>query len=207
MKKISAAVFVFAATIVLSGCGFQKEDPKQAPAPAVKESPVEPKSEDNGIIGSIKDAIGLGSNLKCVSTSKEGEVAEVFVQGKKFKATSTIEKKKQNIVNDGTAMFIWAEGEKTGIKMVLSCLEDLKTGLPEQQKNLLDNAVPDIEKELSSSDEKVNCVKTGAIDFAVPTEVVFTDQCALMKKSVESMKNVKLPAGVKVPTDLPAIPN
>ncbi len=211
MKKAVVSVAVLAAAFVFSGCGSKQAaqlPPSNGNAGvAEKNMPAEKGNEVGGVVNSIKDAIGLGSKMKCTSTSKTGEVSVAYVQGKKFKAVSEIENKKQNVIFDGETTYFWADGETKGFKMAAACLETLKASLPEQQKNLISDTVPNIEEEMNSSDEKSSCVPAGEVDFTIPSSVVFDDQCEIMKKTLESVSNIKMPAGVKIPTDLPGMPN
>lgn len=202
MKKIFLSAVVVCSALVFSGCGSQKET--QTPVQPVEKSA---PTENGGVVNSIKEAIGLGSKMKCTSTSKDGEVSVAYVQGKKFKAVSDVEKKKENVIFDGETTYFWVEGETKGFKMATSCLESLKTNLPEQQQNLITDAVPNIEEEIENSDEKSSCVPAGDVDFNIPSNVVFEDQCEIMKKTFESLSNVSLPAGAGLPGNLPAIPN
>lgn len=200
MKKILASVSVLVAALVFSGCGAQKAAQQTE---VQKEAPVEVKNETaGGVVNSIKDAVGLNAKMKCTTTANDGVVSTVYVQGKMFKSSVEVMKKRQNAIFDGEATYTWAEGEKTGLKMPMACIQELKASLPEQQKNSLDASIPDIEKEINAN-AKVNCAPAGDVDFSIPSDVVFADQCEVMRKSLNMMKDIKLPAGVQVPANMP----
>jgi len=202
MKKIFS-LFVFSlAVLVFSGCGGQKTAQQTE---VQKEVPAEVKNEKaGGIVSSIKDAIGLNVKMKCTTTANDGVVSVAYVQGKMFKSSVEVMKKRQNAIFDGEATYTWSEGEKTGLKMTMACIQELKSSLPEQQKNSLDASIPDIEKQINvDAKAKVSCVPAGDVDFSIPSDVVFTDQCEVMRKSLDMMKNVKLPAGAQVPANMP----
>lgn len=199
MKKIFASLAVVVAAFVFSGCGTKKA----AEVPVKKESPAETKN--GGVISSIKDAIGLGSKIQCTTTSNDGTTSVAFVEGKKFKSTSQISGKKQNVIFDGETSYMWTDGEATGLKMAMTCLADLKSSLPQEQQNLVNDSIPKVEDKINS-DTSTTCTPVAEIDFTVPSNVVFADQCEVMKKTMDSMKNIKLPQGAKVPANLPKLP-
>lgn len=200
MKKIFSLLGVSLAVLVFSGCGGQKTAQQTE---VQKEVSAEVKNEKvGGAVNSIKDAIGLNAKMKCTTTANDGVISVAYVQGKMFKSSVEVMKKRQNAIFDGEATYTWAEGEKTGLKMPMACIQELKASLSEQQKNSLDASIPDIEKEINAN-AKVSCVPAGDVDFSIPLDVVFADQCEVMRKSLNMMKDIKLPAGVQVPANMP----
>jgi len=198
MKKTFVFFGIVATALLFSGCGSKNAaltPAQQGPAP-------EPSNAASGVVSSIKDAIGLGTKMQCTMSSKNSAAKVVYIEGTKIKSTSEINNKKQNIIFDGEATFVWTEGEATGLKMTKACLQDLKASLPEQQKNLVDSSITNVQDKINS-DTSSTCTPVADIDFTIPAAVTFTDQCQVMKKTLDSMKNIKLPAGVKVPTSLP----
>lgn len=65
MKKIFLSAVVVCSAFVFSGCGSQKE--VQTPVQPVEKSA---PTENGGVVNSIKEAIGLGSKMKCTSDRK-----------------------------------------------------------------------------------------------------------------------------------------
>jgi len=203
MKKIFSLFAVVTAVLVFSGCANQKA----AETPAQKETPAEVKKETGNVISSIKDAMGLGKKMKCtysVGTGDSKFESTAFIDGKKYKSSSMIAGKLAYAYFDGEVMYSWMEDTKTGTKMTMACINDLKTSLPENQPANIPSVAKSPEEQFDNA-VNANCVPAETADFSVPTDVTFTDQCEMMKKTLDSMKNIKLPGNVKMPTDLPKL--
>jgi hypothetical protein len=188
--------------VVLAGCGKQTATQTNAPAgPEKVTQQVEQKSDS--IVASIKDAMGLGKQMKCTyATSTDGSKFEstAFIDGKKFRSTSLVAGKTANVLFDGDAMWTWMEGQKIGTKMTMACINDLKSLAPQSQPSAAAVQSPDDQfKDVTNT----NCVPATDADFSVPSTVTFTDQCEMLKKATGMMKN--LPTGA-VPGGVPSIP-
>jgi hypothetical protein len=202
MKKILLGVAVFGAAFLLSGCGKQA-DPNQNTA---QDQTQKNASAASSAITSIKDAMGLGTKMKCEYSTKMGAdtvKSTVYVEGEKFKSTGTINGATQNTLFDGDAMYMWTEGKTTGFKMAMSCINDLKASSPQGQQNGPNVKSP--EDQFKDATETSCSSITDSVDFTAPTSVTFTDQCEMMKNSTEMMKNVKIPAGANIP-NMPSQP-
>ncbi len=197
---------VVAAAFIFSGCGNQAV----VQAPAQKETPVEVKNESPSVISSIKEAMGLGKKMKCTYTFGTGDSkfdSVAYIDGQKYKSASIIAGKVNNTYFDGSAVYSWMEGGKTGTKMTMACINELKSSLPQNQPA---GSGPQTVKNPEDQFKDVvntNCVAADTtVDLTLPSDVTFTDQCEVLKKTMDSIKNVKLPAGVKLPENLPNIP-
>ena len=166
----------------------------------------EEKSAVNDAITSIKDAMASGKTMKCVYTIKDpkgqnGMTASTFVDGKKYRTDMAVAGSIQHMIFDSEAMYSWAEGQKTGMKMTTACSQELAKNVPKTQAdNSASTPDPTGEKTFDNATD-VKCEAAGNVDFSVPTEVTFTDQCEMMKNV---MKNV--PSGVKVPNMPSGVP-
>ena len=70
MKKVLLGLGLSAMALVLAGCGQQTATTQNTPADngqPVATAPTEQK--DNSIISSLKDAMGLGKQMKCTYTT------------------------------------------------------------------------------------------------------------------------------------------
>ena len=206
MKKVLLGLGLSAMALMLAGCGQQTATTQNTPADngqPVATAPTEQK--DNSIISSLKDAMGLGKQMKCTyTTTINGSTLETtsFVECKKFRSTTMIAGKQTNMFFDGDTMYTWVDGQASGMQMAMSCINDLKAASPQGQASAPTVQAP--EDQFKNATD-VKCVAASDADFTVPTTVTFSDQCALLKKSTEMMKN--LPKGT-VPTDLPTnMPN
>jgi len=187
MKKLLVIVPMFAAAILLSGCG------KSAEAPAAKDAGVVKQDAGSSIVGSLKDAIGLGKKMACTSKDANGETT-AYIDGQKYKAVSATKEGNMIMIFNGTDFYTWNEKTKQGFVMTKACTDELNKNLPKTDAN---SAVP--ENDFQSTDKVVadesmnNCKETGAIDFTIPTDVKFIDQCEMMKAIPANLKDLKIP--------------
>lgn len=210
MRKTLLSIFVIGAAFVLSGCG----KPIAADQNTVqdKSQVQEKKSESaaNSAITSIKDAMGLGIKMECDYTMKFEDSgptkSTAFVEGKKFKSVRTFAGKVQNTIFDGETLYMWSEGQTTGLKMTMTCINDLKASSPQGAQ-----AAPDVkspEDQFKDATETSCSPTTESVDFSAPVAITFTDQCEVLKKTTEMMKDMKLPGGANMPdvSNMPNIP-
>jgi len=170
----------------------------QAPAQSEQAVAEQPASPASNIISSIKDAMGLGKQMKCTYTSNKGSAsfeATTYVEGTKYKSVLAVGGKNMNSLFDGTNVYMWEDGKTTGTKIAMSCMADLKSSLPKEQQDSVNAPVKDPADNFNSATD-TKCVPSSEADMSVPASVTFTDQCDMMKKSIEMMKNIKLPANV-----------
>lgn len=190
MKALVMGVLV---VILLIGgyLWFVKETPKDAQEAkrAVMESTPAPKAiEDKTVIGSIKEAMGLGTALRCTYAVGEGAQAvssEVYVSGGKFKTSSQVNGVKMEALFDGKTQYMWMSGSNEGMKMEMACLDQLKTSLPASE-GTQPSTPEDYQKSFDMA-KNVSCEPAPGTDFSIPTTVQFTDQCALMEQMTKMM--------------------
>lgn len=168
-----------------------------------------PKAEEkNAVIGSIQDAMGLGKKMKCEYSAKDGNGAStIFVDGQKFKSTSEVDGVKMYGLFDGTTQYTWTSNDKQGWKMDKTCLDGLSESVPDVTQENGDTESsdqPTNKQDLRDSfaaAQNAQCSPATGEDFSVPMDIVFADQCQMIKdskKALEQMKD-KLPSGFKVP--------
>jgi len=209
MKKTILGVVIVGAAFVLSGCGkpvaTTNQNAAENPSPAGQST-----SAGGSVISSIKDAMGLGTEVKCeysMGTGADAVKSTAYVEGKKFKSVGIVAGKTMNTIFDGETMYNWQEGQTTGFKMTMTCINDLKTSLPQDNKQAAPAGVKSPEDQFKDA-TNTNCSPSGdSVDFSAPSNVTFTDQCDMMKKSLEMMKNVKVPSGANIPANIPNMPN
>lgn len=156
------------------------------------------------VVSSIKDALSLGKKMQCtyVGDGGDGQVVQstVAIDGKRFRVSMSTPEGKTYVVSDGDMQYFWTEKEKTGFKMSQSCLNEVQKSLPENMRtdtNL--GTAEDITKDFDTAKD-VNCRPALSVDISVPSDVTFTDQCAMMKQSLDALKGIKLPEGVNIPS-------
>ncbi len=206
MKKIFSLFVIVLAVLVFSGCANQKKI--EAPTPG--ESSSEVKKEGNGVISSIKDAMGLGKRMKCTYIAQDGKEkveSTIYVDGKKYMSVIDIAGKKTRSLFDGEMIYTWVDGEKVGTKIGLDCMGNFEDSVPANSADDKEEPAGVENPEDRFEDAmNVNCTPAEAVDFSLPADIKFTDQCEVMKKTMDAVKDMKLPAGIEMPTNLPNIP-
>ncbi|MEP7162711.1 MAG: hypothetical protein ABI747_03010 [Candidatus Moraniibacteriota bacterium] len=206
MGKIIGGVVV---VVVLVGLFFwwngkKESTPETAQQGEQTSTPGSVVPKESGVVASIKDAMGLGKKMQCIYASDangKSFQSTVMVDGQKFKSTSVVGDMTVYALFDGDMQYTWTSKDKNGFKMSKACLDELKTALPTTETK--DSTAPKVEDPEKSFDaaKNVSCTPSLGADFSVPTDVVFVDQCAMMKQSLEMMKQYKdkLPAGMTIP--------
>jgi hypothetical protein len=216
MKKISYLVALIAVVLIFSGCG-KKSGTDQAGD--LSKSGQE-QSTGSKVVNSIKDAMGLGQKMKCTYAMGVGEnkfISTVWTEGKKYRGESMIAGKKSVSLFDGNdLMYNWEDGSATGTKISISCMKEIGDSFPKQDstgKEDVNTPPEDLGDNAFNDAPEANCEPVASIDFSLPSNVAFTDQCAQLKTQMESIKkmqegfkNVKIPGGANIP-EVPAEPS
>lgn len=190
MKALGVGVIV---VILLIGAYLWsvKEAPKEAQEAnmkTVESVPAPEATEKKTMIGSIKEAMGLGTTLRCTYAVGEGTQAvtsEVYVSGGKFKTSSQVNGVKMEALFDGKTQYMWMSGSNEGMKMEMACLDQLKTSLPASEGT--QPSTPEDYQKTFDMAKNVSCEPAPGTDFSIPTTVQFTDQCALMEQMTKMM--------------------
>lgn len=199
--------------LVLLGVGFWMWQSRQATAPDAptdqqtsSDAPQGMVEKGMGVVGSIKDAMGLGQKMQCTYTmEQDGKPFQstVLVDGEKFKSTTTIDTMTVHGLFDGENQYSWTSASKVGMKMSKSCMEKMTESVKDmvaQAPKGQDSQVEDIRKGFDMA-QNVQCEAALSADLSLPADITFTDQCAVMEQSMKMMEQMKgkLPAGVEVP--------
>lgn len=151
--------------------------------------------EENQTISSIQDAMSLGKKMTCTYNTEQGGQmysSTVVVEGKRFQSTSVMGDTTMYALNDGTTQYTWTSKDKQGFKMDLSCLEEMKALIKDLPQ--MKSSDPDVTESFDMAKD-TSCEAGGNVELTVPKDITFTDQCALMRQSMEMMK--------KLPQDMP----
>ena len=167
---------------------------------------MEAVEEKSGVVSSIKDAMGLGKSMQCAySLESGGESIEstVMVNGDRYQSTTVTGGMTIYALFDGETQYTWTSATKTGTKMSKECLEEMKTTVEKMPKPDTGAPLPKPEDAQAAFDmaKNVSCTPAVGVELVVPKDVTFTDQCAMMKQSMEAMKQMqdKMPQGMTVP--------
>src|SRR3989344_4592978 len=199
MKKLVPIVL---ALIVLAGAGWYLMQKRGGSQVSEKSGDALSETATSGVIGSIKDAMGVGKKMKCTYALADGSGASstVFVDGQKFKFTSEMNGETVYGLFDGETQYTWTTGaKKQGWKMVASCMEAL--GQQAAQMTAGDSTAPQNVQESLDTAQDVQCEAAASEDFSVPTDIEFVDQGEMIKKTMEALEDFKgqLPDGVDIP--------
>lgn len=206
MKKLLPIVLV---VVVLAGIGWYVSQ-KQGGSPAseqgegISRTSMPTPGEAPGVIGSIKDAMGLGKKMKCTYSDKGGSgvSSTVFVDGQRFKFTTEANGTKMYGVFDGDTQYMWTAGaEKQGFKMTKACTDELAKMAGQTETGAASTTTPQDFQESFDSAQDVRCEAAGSEDFSIPADITFVDQCEMLRDSMKALEGIKgqLPAGVKIP--------
>lgn len=207
MKKTIIIASLVLAVGFFTGCSKKASETQNQSQNAKTEQ--SNKSQD-GVIGSIKDAMGLGKAMECTYSYKVGEqnsTSKMFIDGTKFRSENDIMGEKQISIFDGETMYNWSETDKKGFKWTKSCMEELsKSYNKEENKNGPADIATDPEEAFKDTFD-TKCVSVSSIDFSIPSDVEFANQCDIMKeqfKKMEEMKknapaNAGIPEGMNIP--------
>lgn len=195
--------------VVLSGCTKNKQDAVDMDNLPGEEPSQKEESGSGSVISSFKDAVGSGKKMKCTYTVRqEGDEfqSEAFVEGEKYKSTSTFNGKGVYTIFDGKATYTWSNDSKQGMKMDAACIEELQSQTPDQEE-ITEGEIHRGEDAFGGAVD-VKCEKVSSIDFSIPTNIEFTDQCELMKNQQKQMEELQknLPQGFELPegVDIPS---
>lgn len=208
MKKIALLGSVMMFAVFLSGCGRTSTETSGDATLDVQQEVQQPTETKSGTVftamDEIKDAMMRGKKLQCTykmkgADNKQLSEVKFYSQGQKYKSSFEINGDTQNSISDGDVVYNWSEKTKKGTKLDLKCLEEATRDLPD--------SVPATGETTRSAEEVINdgmdttCETVSSIDFSIPKDVVFTDSCEDMKKSMEALKdlNVSIPRGVTIP--------
>mgnify|MGYP003394462052 CR=1 FL=1 len=151
----------------------------------------------NGGSAVIQNVLGAGKQMQCTYSIGEGEqLAEtsVVIDNEKFMSTTDMADIKSYSLFDGSTQYTWTSKDKNGFKMSNSCLEDMKKlggNMTLEDALLPPNGVQAKDmKDVFSFASNANC-EAADVSITVPSDIVFTDQCELMKQSMRVMEELK----------------
>lgn len=215
MRSTIGSVFVAGMAVVLAGCagsddqvrnqeGNQDQAQEEARV-ADGDAVVRPQGTEQWMA-----ALAAGKKLQCQFTAsgpddKTGTV-KMTMERDRFRMETSAAGGAYIMVSDGKTTYSWMEGSKQGMKMDKACLE----GMGKDRLTDVPNAdtAPKFdtpEKTLADTPD-IRCTEAEVVDFSVPSDITFTDQCAMLKKLQDLPRGVPqgLPAGIP---NIPGMPS
>ena len=193
-SKIIVLTSVILAVFVLAGCK------KKTPATGVQETKTEKqetvtdKAKETAM--NIKDAIAGGKSMECeMKVGSEGNMvnSKFSVQGEKYRSEADFGEGKMISTSDGKVVHTWNEVTKEGTKISFDCIKSMETSAPEADDNDYEYSTYKSSEQIIDDAPDPDCKSVGSIDFSIPTDVNFIDQCEMLKKAQESLKNLNIP--------------
>lgn len=197
-KSLGVIIGILIAVMFVSGCGNENNH-------SAKNS-----SSENSLSNKIQEALQKNKPLKCVSEIEGGKVI-TYLQGKNIKTESEVAGKTYvSIMRENGENYSWVKGEKKGQKFNPKCMKEISEEMPSASPT--ENYASSVKKmEAREKDEQIKCSPASKIDFNIPQNISFVDQCQIMKQQMKKanekmkeankqmeqvqkqMKNIKLP--------------
>ncbi len=182
-----------AGIVILAACGNQeaKNNNQNQNAGTAKNQEKEQEREMNKERGGVfQEAMLSGKLNKCSYKAKNQEGAETefsfYVEGEKYSSEMVVGGKNFKSIFDGENMYSWIIGEKQGIVLSKSCVDKIKEE-NKDKKSKDDFRIPNIDiEERFKNIPDIKCEGTDGIDFSVPQDVKFTDQCEMIGNMVKN---------------------
>lgn len=191
MKALVGIIVVVG--VVLGGIFLvsNRQATSDAPGEATK---TEALAGPSSIVGSIREAMGLGRQMRCTYAAEVGGktiTSTVYVEGQKFKSESEVGGMKVVALSDGETQYVWNSGSNQGFQLTKACMERLQASLPKGTTSAPDVSKPENYEAAFDAAKDVRCEATSTGDFSIPKGITFTDQCAMMEQSQQMMEQAK----------------
>lgn len=174
--------------LVLAGCGNQQQA-TQTSREMMREGQ------------EMAEAVRSGQPTYCKVAMDDGSgTMEYWMKNGKMKAMGKGVASAQEggsevgaMINDGVYMYIWSEGETTGVKMKVPTEEEVKEAQADAEafaKNMPDFEDQTTIDEYEAKGYQVNCKQMNISDneFVPPAEITFQDFEAMMEEGFKEMK-------------------
>ena len=195
-------IVIGVAVVVLAGTGFflmrGTADPKDVAMDTTKDaSPEETKlvtpTEKGSLLGNALEAFKSGEKMKCSVRAADGSETSFSSEGKKFKSVAMVNGSGYATIFDGTTYYSWDDKTKQGVKFTEACMKDFtETFAKNAPKDSPVQSNPaDTPENVLKDTANTSCESVAMIDFSVPSDINFLDQCETMKQTQELLKNIK----------------
>lgn len=206
MNKKMHLCLVVGMTVLLSGCSLGSSKDTATPAQIVEEEQAQEKVQEQTGPSAWIAGLGEGKKMQCTYTIQgEGNkivAMKMYAEKDRYKTEMETPTGMTISLFDGKTLYSWTKGMKQGTKMEKACLKELE----KQTKN---GEVPatdayDSPEQAIETIPNISCsVMEEEIDFfSVPSDIVFADQCELMKNALKQMRGLQ-----NVPSNIPAMPD
>ena len=197
MKKPLVIVLVIVVLAAIAGAFFFTKKSEMPATTGGNKGTVEKAVEGakDSIVGSLKDAVGLGKKMECTYKDAESET-KTYIDGMKYKSVTTSKEGEMISIFNGEDFYGWNSKTKEGYVMKKACMEELAKNMPKVEGQEASNpadfeTTEDVMEDFSMD----KCKEAGSVDFSIPKDINFVDQCEMLKNLSNSLKDFKMPTG------------
>ncbi|MDH4330886.1 MAG: hypothetical protein OEV93_05030 [Candidatus Moranbacteria bacterium] len=192
MKKVLLVTIMIFSVMILSGC-FKKAAKEQGKEEGVQVQEQEQKQEMKSEMERAMEMIRSGNRVMCqyrVMSEGQENVMTTYVEGKRYRMQMQFGEGEMNSVFDGENMHTWMKGQSQGTKMSMQCQKELGG----------EQAIDETQEEAEMSEDvedvffgafNIKCENVNNIDFSVPKNVQFVDQCEMLRQQREMIKKMQ----------------
>lgn len=208
MKKNRLVVLVVtvAGAMALAGCSKSAEpsgDQVQGATQATGQA--QTQEQVSGGVADWVAGLTTGKKMQCeypIGTDADKKYSvKMFAEQGRYRTETVMPTGMMITVLDGKTMYTWVDGTKQGMKMDLECAKSLKDGLPQAgPAGKTEQQSYDTPEQAIGNIPNITCTEaSGDVDLSVPSDVIFADQCEMLKSTLGKMKDMqgRLPDSVK----------
>lgn len=183
-KFVISMSFVLISGIALAACL-----PGATPTPTTNEQAAE----------SLGQAMMTGEPLRCqIVNQEQTETIEFLTKDQKTRVTTLVtapQTQTSNMINDGTYIYIWQEGQAMGYKMMVPSEENVEEMAATYEDTAPDFSQEDVRQQYEDSGYSITCIPATISDseFMPPTDVNFQDTSAMMNNALEAAQRMDKP--------------
>ena len=205
---MNKAMIAAGAFILLVGAAsaafFMMRDDASPQAGDEQPSVVEQSQEESGIAQWI-EGLAAGKSMVCEYRVTGGDAQEtsvkMYAERDRYRTEVETPQGTYISISDGKTIYSFLEGSKQGMKMDMDCMKDLADDLPKTGDAPVQEQYAAPEEAIGNI-PGISCREADSVDVSVPSVIVFTDQCAMLKQQTEMMKQYQeqmpeLPEDVK----------
>ncbi len=212
MNKIFGIAGVVGAAMLLAGCSWGPVKDTTVPEQTMQQeqSTTQTQTQTQEQMGPAQWAAELatGKKMQCSYSSSEmggqGVAVKMYAEQGRYKTETEIQAGTMISLFDGKTIYNWMQGEKVGTKLDMQCMQEFEMQKPVQERNAQSYKSPE---EAIQNTPDIACAELSEdVDFSVPSDITFTDQCAVLQQSMESMKKAQEMQGTmpaNIPTNIP----
>lgn len=193
------ALVIGAAVLLVGGVSgaffmMKRDVPPQAmetPSQVMEQSREQETEQVRDGVGEWIRGLSAGKRMECEYRMMGGDGTEtsvkMYAERDRYRTEVGTPQGKYISISDGKAVYSFLEGSKEGMKMELDCMKDMAASLPKVEGMPERESFTSPEEAIGNTPD-ISCREAGSVDVSVPSDIRFTDQCAMLKQQTELMK-------------------